>query len=510
MGAQLCFGWISLCQRPSDKWVGLWAPGPGQAFTSPSGQQGAGAGRGKGKKAYHLLVTDAGLQPPGLPLPTPAAHCRQEARQPPVNTLPGPPAWQGKRSPAAGLTAPPRPPPLSRGIWAPTEACPLSLCPVGSVRGASHCSHLPMQAAWWWGRAPWNRLPAWEGGSHAQAVDSRGQGGLGPRGHSHTFPGLSVLASSSPGHLRPTLALLAQLPGGIHRDTGCASTAHQAAGGLSCTGASPKVYPPPQIRASGGPCPFLLPRAPLRVGKGLISMQNRKPGAQEASCPQWGDVKQDRQVWGRAEGWRGARPADSPGSKCELKAKLGLKKDDDMARASSAAGIPRRAQRSGRPRPRPAPRHRPSGRRRCGARPACRAPERPSHSHRAGGVRGADAGGGRGRCRSGRRRQTRRLRPAGRGAAGLRAGAVRKHWRERARGGTPSPAGGARRREEHQGKLGRGDVWGHRGTGGAQKRRMGNSETRRGGTEAGGGGRSEAEGARSWGHGGGRVRGGAG
>lgn len=34
------------------------------------------------------------------------------------------------------------------------------------------------------------------------------------------------------------------------------------------------------------------------------------------------------------------RRADSPGSKWELKAKLGLKKDDDMARASSEKGIP--------------------------------------------------------------------------------------------------------------------------------------------------------------------------
>uniref|UniRef100_A0A7N5P4Y6 Parvalbumin n=1 Tax=Ailuropoda melanoleuca TaxID=9646 RepID=A0A7N5P4Y6_AILME len=70
---------------------------------------------------------------------------------------------------------------------------------------------------------------------------------------------------------------------------------------------------------------------------------------------------QHRQFGGSCSGQRagpGARPADSPGSKCELKAKLGLKKDDDMARASSAAGIPGLTLRSGRLGPRPAPRHR--------------------------------------------------------------------------------------------------------------------------------------------------------
>lgn len=49
-----------------------------------------------------------------------------------------------------------------------------------------------------------------------------------------------------------------------------------------------------------------------------------------------------RQVGGQSQpqGRLRGRRADSPGSKWELKAKLGLKKDDDMARASSAMGIP--------------------------------------------------------------------------------------------------------------------------------------------------------------------------
>lgn len=49
-----------------------------------------------------------------------------------------------------------------------------------------------------------------------------------------------------------------------------------------------------------------------------------------------------RQVGGQLQpqGRLRGRRADSPGSKWELKAKLGLKKDDDMARASSAMGIP--------------------------------------------------------------------------------------------------------------------------------------------------------------------------
>lgn len=49
-----------------------------------------------------------------------------------------------------------------------------------------------------------------------------------------------------------------------------------------------------------------------------------------------------RQVGGQSQpqGRLRGRRADSPGSKWELKAKLGLKKDDDMARTSSAMGIP--------------------------------------------------------------------------------------------------------------------------------------------------------------------------
>lgn len=68
-----------------------------------------------------------------------------------------------------------------------------------------------------------------------------------------------------------------------------------------------------------------------------------------------------RQVGGQSQpqGRLRGRRADSPGSKWELKAKLGLKKDDDMARASSALGIPGRALRlrSERRRPGPAFRH---------------------------------------------------------------------------------------------------------------------------------------------------------
>ena len=97
MLTRLCFGWISLCQSPSDMWVGLWALRPrlqGRGLSPTRAKEGGGeASEDRGKKAYHLLVTDAGLQLPLAPLPTPAAHSCQEVRQPWVNRLPGPPAW---------------------------------------------------------------------------------------------------------------------------------------------------------------------------------------------------------------------------------------------------------------------------------------------------------------------------------------------------------------------------------------------------------------------------------
>lgn len=135
-----------------------------------------------------------------------------------------------------------------------------------------------------------------------------------------------------------------------------------------------------------------------------------------------GQDRAGRGGWGqrcRQKAGPAAQTADSPGSKCELKAKLGLKKDDDMARASSARA-PRAggaALRTPAAPARAAPS--PGGRCRCGARPARRARRAPTAAAagRAGcGARGVPVG-----CACGRRRRTRRcLRPAGRGAAGLR------------------------------------------------------------------------------------------
>lgn len=211
---------------------------------------------------------------------------------------------------------------------------------------------------------------------------------------------------------------------------------------------------------------------------------------------------QHPQFGGSCSGQRagpGARPADSPGSKCELKAKLGLKKDDDMARASSAAGIPGLTLRSGRPGPRPAPRHRPSGRRRCGARPARRPAERPPPQPQPRARGGHGCGAGRVRCGRGRRRRTRSLRPAGRGAAGLRGWCSPKTLAGARTGGGSLPGlGGARRRAEGgpggwgaRRRAGAGEEARRHGQGG--QRDAGWETWRRGGgtedgdTEAGGG-----------------------
>lgn len=78
MCAWLCFGWLSLCQSSSDMWVGLGPLGHGsRAGIYLSGWwRRPGAGRDGGKKAYHLLVTDAGLQLTPATGPTEPAHRR--------------------------------------------------------------------------------------------------------------------------------------------------------------------------------------------------------------------------------------------------------------------------------------------------------------------------------------------------------------------------------------------------------------------------------------------------
>lgn len=56
MLTRLCFGWISLCQSPSDKWVGLWALRPrlqGRGLSPTRAKEGRVAGpmKAEGRKS---------------------------------------------------------------------------------------------------------------------------------------------------------------------------------------------------------------------------------------------------------------------------------------------------------------------------------------------------------------------------------------------------------------------------------------------------------------------------
>lgn len=166
---------------------------------------------------------------------------------------------------------------------------------MGSVPWVSYGSHLPMQVARWPGRALQNVLPAWGGACHA-SPSKGGSMGLGGGQHSHPSLEPLVLATSSRGHLAqhgPSCPryLRSKLPQG----RAVPPLPTPAAGGL-------KQVPTPRpahLRASRGSFGKAVPSAaPLRERKGLISMQNRKPAAQEAS------MSAVRQVRGSRSGQR--------------------------------------------------------------------------------------------------------------------------------------------------------------------------------------------------------------
>lgn len=168
---------------------------------------------------------------------------------------------------------------------------------MGSVPWVGYSSHLPMQAARWPGRALQNALPAWGGACHA----SPGKGVHGPGGGQHSHPSLEplVLATSSPGHLAQHGPSCPRYPRSkLPQGRAVAPLPTPAAGGL-------KQVPTPRpahLRASRGSCGKAVPSAaPLRERKGLISMQNRKPAAQEAS------MSAVRQVRGSRNGQRAGK-----------------------------------------------------------------------------------------------------------------------------------------------------------------------------------------------------------
>lgn len=165
---------------------------------------------------------------------------------------------------------------------------------MGSVPWVSYGSHLPMQAARWPGRALQNVLPAWGGACHA----SPSEGGPWAWGGQHSHPSLEplVLATSSPGHLAQHGPSCPRYPRSkLPQGRAVPPLSTPAAGGL-------KQVPTPRpahLRASRGSFGKAVPSAaPLRERKGLISMQNRKPAAQEAS------MSAVRQVRGSRSGQR--------------------------------------------------------------------------------------------------------------------------------------------------------------------------------------------------------------
>lgn len=238
----------------------------------------------------------------------------------------------------------------------------------------------------------------------------------------------------------------------------------------------------------GGPAGKAAPSAaPLRVGKGLTSMQNRKPGALEASCPQLGRLGAAAAGRGPARGAARGLTGVEVRAEGEAGVEEGRRHGQGQQRVLASPGGRCAQDARG---PRRAITRPPQVRARLGRR------ARPAPTAAAAGPAGCGCGC---RCVCGRRRQTRRLpRPAA-APRGSRAGAVRKHRRERARrggslhgwGGTETRSGGTRR------LGGYGDVGGHEGTRG---HRDAGWEIRRrgGGTENGGalgGGRCGRKGA---------------
>lgn len=252
--------------------------------------------------------------------------------------------------------------------------------------------------------------------------------------------------------------------------------------------ASQEAWPPllgtPGPVQASGPLPEPEPAAETREGAPLpptpcgaqpcpVSAQGR-PQACRGSCPEppGGERVNLHANRSRAEhrvrsGGRGLPAAGrrvrahSPGSKCELKAKLGLKKEDDMARAAGS--------RSERPPPRPAPRHRPAPT----AAGAAHSPPSAPSAAAAQGVRGRRGAGGAAATAG------TSVRAAARRAG---AGAARKHWRERARwGGGSSRAGGAR-----AARRGTRGLRGARRRGGRRCGGSGHRDARRGDPQAGG------------------------
>lgn len=241
----------------------------------------------------------------------------------------------------------------------------------------------------------------------------------------------------------------------------------------------------------GGPAGKAAPSAaPLRVGKGLTSMQNRKPGALEASCPQLGRLGAAAAGRGPARGAARGLTGVEVRAEGEAGVEEGRRHGQGQQRVLASPGGRCAQDARG---PRRAITRPPQVRARLGRR------ARPAPTAAAAGPAGCGCGC---RCVCGRRRQTRRLpRPAA-APRGSRAGAVRKHRRERARrGGSLHGWGGTETRGGVPEGWGRTETWGGtkaRGDTGTQDGRSGDA-----GVARRMGGRWEAEGAGGRGRGGG-------
>lgn len=222
-----------------------------------------------------------GRRPPAAPGPVPpvppAAPTPPGCQQPRVNRRPVPAAWQGESpGPGAPQSAmlcppglPPGPPPGAGGLG---TTGPHSRA---SARWALSCGRplLPASRAGCWaaGQGSPEPAPGSERGSHAETTD--GQGGTEAWAPKVTLP--PSQGALAPGHLLPWT------PGpevGPPAPVTCARGIPRDAAGPPCPPCQvPAPRParlPPAGPSPGGSC-----CARLRVPKGLISMQKRKPGS---------------------------------------------------------------------------------------------------------------------------------------------------------------------------------------------------------------------------------------
>lgn len=177
---------------------------------------------------------------------------------------------------------------------------------------------------------PWTGKGAWWPGTQRQ--------------QSHLF---QVLATSSPGHLGPMQAPLPQLPEpeASTETVARSSTAHPPARSFSAS-ASTKACPPPPSGVSRGPsCQELLLPALLRVGKGLISMQKRKPPLRKHHVRSGGTGGGAAPaVWGqlqRAEGWPRGAASGLTGVEVRAEGEAGVEEGRRHGQGQQRGGHPR-------------------------------------------------------------------------------------------------------------------------------------------------------------------------